>query len=46
MGVDEMKVKIELYRQMLKDVITAPDLSDEMIQRHGPLGTPPAKLVL
>ena len=30
---------------MLEDVINELDLSGEMIEKHGPLGTPPAELV-
>jgi len=30
---------------MLEDVINELKLSDEMIEKHGPLGTSPAKLV-
>lgn len=30
---------------MLEDVVNALDLSDGMIETHGPLGTPPAELV-
>jgi hypothetical protein len=30
---------------MLEDVVNELDLSDGMIERHGPLGTPPAELV-
>lgn len=32
-------------RNMLEDVVNALDLSDEMIEKHGPLGTSPAELV-
>jgi hypothetical protein len=32
-------------RSMLEDVVTVLDLSDSMIEKHGPLGTPPAELV-
>ena len=31
--------------QMLEDVVNELDLSDGMIEEHGPLGTPPAQLV-
>ena len=31
--------------QMLEDVVNVLDLSDAAIAEHGPLGTPPAKLV-
>ena len=30
---------------MLEDVVNELDLSDGMIEKHGPLGTPPAELV-
>lgn len=30
---------------MLEDVVNELDLSDTMIEKHGPLGTPPAELV-
>lgn len=30
---------------MLEDVVNALDLSDEMIEKHGPFGTSPAELV-
>ena len=30
---------------MLEDVVNELDLSDAMIEKHGPLGTAPAKLV-
>ena len=35
----------EELENMLEDVINALNLSNEMIERHGPLGTPPADLV-
>lgn len=35
----------EQLEQMLFDVIDELDLSDGMIETHGPLGTPPAALV-
>ena len=31
--------------QMLEDVVNELNLSDEMIKKHGPFGTPPADLV-
>lgn len=31
--------------QMLEDVVNVLDLSDGMLEKHGPLGTPPAILV-
>jgi len=30
---------------MLEDVVNELDLSDDAIEKHGPLGTPPAELV-
>ncbi len=36
--------KTEL-EDMLEDVVNELDLSDRMIEEHGPLGTPPAELV-
>jgi len=30
---------------MLEDVVTVLDLSDSMIEKHGPIGTAPAELV-
>lgn len=30
---------------MLEDVVNELDISDAMIEKHGPLGTPPAELV-
>lgn len=35
----------EELENMLEDVINELDLSGEMIEKHGPLGTPPAELV-
>ena len=35
----------EELEQMLFDVVDELDLSDGMIEQHGPHGTPPAKLV-
>lgn len=35
----------EQLENMLEDVINELDLSDGMIEQHGPLGTPPAELV-
>ena len=35
----------EELENMLEDVINVLDLSDEMIEKHGPMGTPPADLV-
>lgn len=35
----------EQLEQMLFDVVNELDLSDGMIEEHGPLGTPPATLV-
>ena len=35
----------EELENMLEDVVNALDLSDSMIEKHGPLGTAPAELV-
>lgn len=35
----------EELENMLEDVVNELDLSDDMIEKHGPLGTQPAKLV-
>jgi len=35
----------EKLEDMLEDVVNALDLSDSMIEKHGPLGTAPAELV-
>jgi len=35
----------EQLKNMLEDVINELELSDIMIEKHGPLGTPPAELV-
>lgn len=35
----------EQLEGMLEDVVNQLDLSDEIIEEHGPLGTPPAELV-
>jgi hypothetical protein len=35
----------EELENMLEDVVNALDLSEDMIEKHGPLGTPPAELV-
>ena len=35
----------EELEQMLEDVVNELDLSDAAIAEHGPIGTPPAKLV-
>lgn len=40
-----MPCKCEEYRNMLEDVVNELDLSDAAIEKHGPLGTPPAELV-
>lgn len=36
---------IQELENMLEDVVNELDLSDAMIERHGPLGTAPAELV-
>ena len=35
----------EELENMLEDVVNVLDLSDEMIKKHGTMGTPPADLV-
>jgi len=35
----------EQLENMLEDVVNVLDLSDAAIEKHGPLGTPPAELV-
>ena len=35
----------EEMRSMLEDVVSVLDLSDDIIEKHGPLGTPPSELV-
>lgn len=35
----------EQLENMLEDVVNELDLSDSMIDKHGPIGTPPAELV-
>lgn len=35
----------EELRSMLEDVVTVLDLSEDMVEKHGPLGTAPADLV-
>jgi hypothetical protein len=35
----------EQLENMLEDVVNELDLSEAMIEKHGPLGTPPAELV-
>ena len=35
----------EQLENMLEDVVNELDLSDSMIEKHGPLGTAPAELV-
>ena len=35
----------EQLENMLEDVVNELDLSDSMIEKHGPIGTPPAELV-
>lgn len=35
----------EQLENMLEDVINELELSPEMVEKHGPLGTPPAELV-
>jgi len=39
------KCRCEEYRNLLEDVVNELDLSDGMIELHGPRGTAPAELV-
>ena len=43
--ISELLDKCTLYKNMLGDVVNELDLSDGMIEEHGPLGTAPATLV-
>lgn len=40
-----MTCNCDKYRNMLEDVVNELDLSQAAIEKHGPLGTPPAGLV-
>lgn len=40
-----MVCKCDERRNLLEDVVNELDLSDGKIEKHGPLGTPPAELV-
>ncbi|MDX8564693.1 hypothetical protein OZ664_11845 [Elizabethkingia sp. HX WHF] len=40
-----MSYTTEELRSMLEDVVTVLNLSDDIIEKHGPLGTPPAELI-
>lgn len=42
---EEQQKLIEELRNLLEDVVNELDLSEGMIEEHGPLGTAPAKLV-
>ena len=39
------KCECQQYRDMLEDVVNELDLSDHMLDKHGPWGTPVAQLV-
>jgi len=41
----EERGKVDERGSMLEDVVNALDLSPDIIEKHGPLGTPPAELV-
>jgi hypothetical protein len=41
-GID---VAADYYRGLLEDVINVLDLSNDMVEKHGPLGTDPAEIV-
>jgi len=40
-----MECQCEKYRNMLYDVVNELDLSESALEKHGPMGTPPAELV-
>ena len=40
-----MTCKCDEYKNMLEDVVNELELSGSAIEKHGPLGTPPAELV-
>ena len=40
-----MTCKCDEYKNMLEDVVNELNLSGSAIEKHGPLGTPPAELV-
>lgn len=42
---DSLRDEVRRLRDLLEDVENELDLSESMIERHGPLGTPPAELV-
>jgi hypothetical protein len=43
--VERLTAKCDDRRNMLEDVVNELDLSDGMVEVHGPLGTAPAELV-
>lgn len=43
--IERLKNKVSEYTNMLEDVVNELDLSEAAIEKHGPLGTPPAELV-
>ena len=40
-----MPCKCEEYRNMLEDVVNELELSNSIVEKHGPMGTPPSELV-
>jgi hypothetical protein len=40
-----MGYTVDELRELLYDVVSELDLSDAMLEEHGPMGTPPAELV-
>ena len=40
-----MACKCETYINMLEDVVNELELTECIMEKHGPLGTPPAELV-
>ena len=44
-GYTDAGDRIEKLTNLLEDVVNELDLSDGALEKHGPLGTPPAELV-
>ena len=42
---NKINCKCKEYKNMLEDVVNELDLSELAIEKHGPMGTPPAELV-
>jgi len=43
--ISKLKKEVERRGNLLEDVINELDLSDSMVEQHGPMGTEPSKLV-